>query len=367
MARALDWQSKGQGFESPTLHIHHEMYKNPYLSADFHNKIAEILHNLNAPSYRLKQILNWIFVKRIWRWSQMTDLPESIRNALEQNYPTKPLEPIDCVISSDHTKKYLFHFPLTGMAETVYLPEQTRHTLCISTQSGCSLGCLFCRTSSMKPAVNLSVEQLLAQLLFIKESQTITNIVLMGMGEPLLNWENVKQFLFLLTDKNCFGFSKRKVTLSTVGIAEPLIEFMVLEPCRLAISLHTPFHDERKKLMPIENTYPIKEIIHILRKHKNRLKIPVSIEYIIFSGLNNTPAHAREIARLLNGLNVKINLIPYNEINTAEFKTASLSEIVQFQNTLMQKGFRTTIRKSRGADIHAACGMLAAQARKPQI
>lgn len=337
------------------------MNENQHLFGKTEEEIKTLIASLKLPKYTVLQIFDWIYKKRIGRWYQMSNLSKTTRSLLEQLYPTKQFEPIKSLVAKDLTKKYVFDFSNQKQVEAVYIPEIKRNTLCVSIQSGCSLGCKFCKTSHMSPAQNLSLEQLIAQLLFIQESQSITNIVLMGMGEPFLNWNNVKNFLNILCDNKFFGFSKRKIVLSTIGIIEPLMEFIDLQPCKLAISMHTPFHEERKYLMPIEQKYPINTIIELIRKYKSNFKTSVSIEYIIFKNINHTKHHANEMAKLLHGLNIKINLIPYNPIGTDEFKKATMQEMIDFQNFLMKKGFRTTIRKSKGVEIQAACGMLASQ------
>jgi len=311
------------------------------------------------PKYTATQLADWMYKKRVTNFDEMTNVSKKIRDTLSSQYIVAPSHIVSSMESFDGTKKYLFAVNGQHFVEAVYIPDGERATLCISTQVGCVLGCKFCRTGDLGIGINITSGEILSQVLFIPEYETLTNIVIMGMGEPLLNWENMKIALQILTSPKHVGMSKKRITLSTVGIIPALKEFLQDYPCELAISLHSPFSDERKTLMPIENKYPIEEVLYLMRPYVVGSSRHVSFEYIVFAGINHSARHVDELARLLNGIPAKINLMSYHAAEGDELKSPPRQEIERFQELLKAKGFTVTIRKSRGLDIDAACGMLA--------
>lgn len=264
--------------------------------------------------------------------------------------------------SADGTKKYLFPVANTRYVEAAYIPDDDRATLCVSSQSGCKMGCLFCMTAKQGFQGNLTAGEILNQLRSIPEFINVTNIVYMGMGEPLDNLDNVLKSLEILTSKWGMGWSTKRITVSTIGLIPAMKQFLEKTNCHLAISLHTPFDDERRMLMPIQNVYPISDVIAELKNYRFTDHRRVSFEYIMFDGLNDTPRHVKELVRLLNGLTCRINLIRFHPIPDSPLRTSPDERIIQFRDSLTAKGIFTTIRASRGQDIQAACGLLSTKA-----
>ena len=264
--------------------------------------------------------------------------------------------------SADGTKKYLFPVANNRFVEAAYIPDDDRATLCVSSQSGCKMGCLFCMTAKQGFQGNLSAGEILNQLRSIPEFKNVTNIVYMGMGEPLDNLENVLKSLEILTSKWGMGWSTKRITVSTIGLIPAMKQFLEKSNCHLAISLHTPFDDERRMLMPIQNVYPIADVVDELKKYRFSDHHRVSFEYIMFDGLNDTPRHVKELVKLLNGINCRINLIRFHPIPDSPLRTSPDERIIQFRDSLTAKGIFTTIRASRGQDIQAACGLLSTKA-----
>lgn len=313
----------------------------------------------NFSSYTYQQIYNWLYSQKNFDPHQWTNLPLNVRELVSQKYLTEPLKPESSQISSDGTQKYLFKLQDNGLIESVIIPEKNRVTLCLSSQVGCSHACLFCATARQGFKRNLNVYEILSQVASLSQKHNITNIVYMGMGEPFSNWENVKKSLDILCDLKGWNFSSKKITVSTVGVFPALKEFIEKTPCHLALSLHSPFPEERKKLMPIETVYPVEKTLEYLRDYlKNHSPHRFSIEYIIFKDLNHSEKHAQALTKLLHGLKVRVNLIPYHPIGNIPLKRSPLDEMETFQKTLQKKGMTVTIRRSRGMDIDAACGML---------
>jgi 23S rRNA (adenine2503-C2)-methyltransferase len=322
------------------------------------DQLKEICFQESFPAYAADQIADWMYKKRITDFQLMSNLSKAHRDILSNQYCVSPALPVHSSVSSDGTIKYLFSLHDDHHVEAVYIPDGERATVCISVQAGCALGCVFCQTAQMKTGRNLQVGEILSQVLFLPEFEKLTNIVIMGMGEPLMNWENVKIALEILSTEKYVGMSKKRFTLSTVGIIPELKDFLQTFPCELAISMHSPFSEERKQLMPVENKYPLAEVLYLVRRYTSGSSRVVSFEYIVFKGLNHSQKHADEIARILNGIPCKINLISMHSISACELESPERTEMESFQQALKNKGFTVTIRKSRGIDIEAACGML---------
>jgi 23S rRNA (adenine2503-C2)-methyltransferase len=321
-------------------------------------ELDSIIRLLKLPSYTSKQITEWMYKKHIGTYEEMTNLSKETRKILSDNYTIQKTSPSDIQISLDGTKKYLFPAHDTKYIESVYIPEEKRNTLCISTQVGCKMGCVFCMTGKQGFQGNLSSGEILNQITSLPERNLLSNIVFMGMGEPLANTENVIKSIEIMTAAYGFGWSPSRITVSTIGILEGLEKIIHTTNCHLAISLHSPFEEERLQLMPSEKVFPIKRIVDYLKKSQFKRQRRISFEYIMFRDLNDSLRHINGLTRLLNGLRCRINLIRFHEIPGISLQSSSDETIMRFKNRLNEKGILTTIRASRGQDIAAACGML---------
>jgi 23S rRNA (adenine2503-C2)-methyltransferase len=288
----------------------------------------------------------------------MTDLSLNARSLLGNDYETGLIPPVSVATGGDGTKKYLFNLSGNRFIETAYIPDRDRATVCLSVQSGCRMGCRFCMTAQQGFQGNLTANEILNQFRSIPEHESLTNIVFMGMGEPLDNLEEVLRSLEILTSEWGYGWSPTRITVSTVGITGKIEEFLSKSKCHLAVSLHSPFDSERQSLMPAQKAHPVKEILDTIRGFEFGRQRRVSFEYIVFKGLNDTPAHVRELARILNGIRCRINLIRFHDIPGSEFSSPDRHEMEAFRDSLNAKGITATIRASRGQDINAACGLL---------
>ncbi len=322
------------------------------------DELKEISASLGLPGFSARQISEWLYKKNINDIKGMTNLSVKNRNILEEKFELGIINHSRVQESVDGTKKYLFPAKGGKFIEAAYIPETDRATLCVSSQIGCKMGCLFCMTGKQGFQGNLTAGEILNQVKALPEREKLTNIVYMGMGEPLDNTEEVLKSLEIFTSEWGFGMSPKKITVSTIGIIPALDTFLTQSTCQLAISMHTPFDDERKKLMPVQNIYPIEEVIQFLKKSDHTKQRRVSIEYIMFKGLNDTPRHVNQLARLLNGLNCRINLIRFHPIPDTPLESTEVKDILIFRDKLNAKGITTTLRKSRGEDIYAACGLL---------
>jgi 23S rRNA (adenine2503-C2)-methyltransferase len=321
------------------------------------DELKDVVSELQLPAFTSKQIADWLYKKNITDINEMSNLSKKARQLLGEKYEVGLTPPINVQTSADGTKKYLFtadgHF-----IEAAYIPEQKRHTLCVSSQSGCKMNCLFCMTGKQGFQGNLTVNQILNQIRSIPEHEQLTNLVYMGMGEPLDNLEPVMKSLEILTADWGYGWSPKRITVSTIGIVPAMKHFMENSRCHLAVSLHTPFEDERKKLMPVSSKYSIKDILDEIRRHELGRQRRISFEYIVFKGLNDTPRHVKELARILNGIRCRINLIRFHKIPGTDLETTDEQRLLEFREELNAKGITATIRASRGQDIDAACGLL---------
>lgn len=310
------------------------------------------------PRYTAAQIADWLYKKDIGSIDHMLNLSKATRGKLSDGFDLGLTGPVSVSESSDGTKKYLFPTGHGKFVEAAYIPEADRATLCISTQVGCKMGCLFCMTGKQGFQGNLTTGEILNQIKSLPEREMLTNIVYMGMGEPLDNLENVLSSLKILTSEWGFEMSPRRVTVSTIGLLPALQRFIEESDAHLAVSLHSPFEEERKKLMPVENVFPLEEVLETIRKYDFGRQRRISFEYIMFRGLNDTPRHVNRLASLLNGLRCRVNLIRFHPIPGTPLLPSTEETIEEFLVALNKKGIRTTIRASRGQDISAACGML---------
>ena len=330
--------------------------------------LQSICTELGLPRFAAKQIARWLYVRRVTDFAQMTDLSLKARTLLSEKYELGLAAPLKESCSADGTKKYLFRTSQGEYIESAYIPDKERATLCVSSQAGCRMGCRFCATGRQGLQHSLSTNEIINQILSIPESERLTNLVFMGMGEPLDNIENVLEALEIITSAWGMAWSPTRVTLSTAGVAKNLRRFLDETKVHLAVSLHNPFHEERKEIMPIENAYPIREIADILREYDFTGQRRVSFEYIVMEGLNDSPSHIKELCRLLDGIKCRMNLIRFHKIPDSPYFSPSDEKMIRFRDTLTAKGIQTTIRASRGEDIKAACGLLstAEQAKKEQ-
>ena len=321
-------------------------------------EFKDVALNLGLPDYTGKQLSEWIYKKKASGFEEMTNLSKKTRALLSSNYELGIEDPIDVQESSDGTKKYLFPALSGKFIETAYIPDGKRSTVCVSSQVGCKMGCLFCMTGKQGFQGNLTAGEILNQIHRLPEWEKITNIVYMGMGEPLDNISEVLKSLEILTSDWGFGMSPRRITVSTIGITPAMLEFLDKSEAHLAVSLHTPFDEERRKLMPIQQVYPLKEVLNEIRTWDFGRQRRISFEYILFKGFNDSPAHIKELSRILSGIRCRINLIRFHPIPDTPLESPDESTIQHFRDRLNDKGITTTIRASRGEDIWAACGML---------
>ena len=312
----------------------------------------------SLPRFTAKQIARWLYVRRVKDIDQMTDLSKAARTTLKEHYSLGLSAPLKESVSADGTKKYLFRTEQGEFIESAYIPDGERATLCVSSQAGCRMGCRFCATARQGLQHSLSATEILNQIISIPESEKLTNLVFMGMGEPLDNIDNVLATLQIITSSWGMAWSPTRVTLSTAGVARELDRFMTETKVHLAVSLHNPFHEQRREIMPIENAYPIREVCDILRRYDFTGQRRVSFEYIVMEGLNDSPAHIKELCRLLDGIKCRMNLIRFHKIPDSPYYSPSDERMRAFRDTLTAKGIQTTIRASRGEDIKAACGLL---------
>lgn len=310
------------------------------------------------PGFVGSQVARWLYGSNITSFGEMTNLSKENRQLLETSAETGIQPPVKVQVSADGTRKYLYPVDNKRYVEAAWMPEAARNTLCLSTQVGCKMGCLFCMTARQGFQGNLTPGEIINQVRILPERATLTNLVYMGMGEPFDNTDSVMKSLEIFTSAWGFGISPRKITVSTIGIIPGIERLLSETSCNLAISLHSPFDEERRKLMPVQHVYPIKEVIATLQKHDISRYRKVSFEYILFEGVNDSPAHVRELARLLNKVRCRINLMRYHTLPGSPLKGSDEAVVQGFRKALGDKGIITTIRQSRGLDIDAACGLL---------
>jgi 23S rRNA (adenine2503-C2)-methyltransferase len=325
------------------------------------DQLQDLVKELNLPRFTAKQLADWLYKKNVTSITEMSNLSKSTQSLLAENYDIGLTPHSSVSTSADGTKKYLFPVKNNRFIETAYIPDRERATLCVSSQVGCRMGCRFCMTALQGFQSNLSAGEIINQIRSLPERENLTNIVYMGMGEPFDNYQNVKQSLEILTSDWGFAMSPRRITVSTIGIIGSMIKFLDNSECHLAVSLHTPFNEERRMLMPVQNNHPIEEVLKVIRNYDLGRQRRVSFEYIMFKDLNDTPRHVKQLARILNGIRCRINLIRFHPIPDAPYQTSDDNIIEEFRNALNKKGIRTTLRVSRGQDIEAACGLLSTQ------
>ncbi len=322
------------------------------------NELIAVTKRVKLPGYAAKQIADWLYKKEISSIDEMTNLSKKMREVLSADYEIGLSAPVNVSESMDGTKKYLYNILNDKYIETAFIPEDDRATICVSSQAGCKMGCLFCMTGRQGFQGNLLSNEILNQFRSMPEFRKLTNMVYMGMGEPLDNIAEVLKSLEIMTIEWGYGWSPARITVSTVGLIGTIKEFLEKSRCHLAVSLHSPFDEERKKLMPIQRTNTVKEVLDIIRDFDFNSQRRVSFEYILFKGMNDKPAHIKELAKILNGIKCRINIIRFHHIPGSEFQSPDPSAIIIFKEALNARGILTTIRNSRGEDIGAACGLL---------
>lgn len=354
------------------------------------DELKSVVQETGLPKFAAGQIARWIYQKKARSIDEMTDISKAGRAVLSERFEVGVTTYSQVQVSSDGTKKYLFpvegvfsrrpHGPGKlagdsngdaatavagvsrtehGAVEAVMIPDQERATLCVSSQSGCRMGCRFCMTGRQGFHGHLQAADIISQFLAIDESDALTNAVFMGMGEPLDNYANVSRAIEVLTSDWGFGWSPKRITLSTIGVLPFLKKFLDGSRCHLAVSLHNPFPDERFSMMPVEKAYPIKDVLALIRRYDFTGQRRVSFEYTMFAGFNDTKRHADALVRMLSGLECRVNLIRFHQIPDFPYGPSPQGVMELFRDRLSRSGITTTIRASRGEDILAACGMLA--------
>lgn len=327
-------------------------------------ELKDVAKAAGLPAFTAKQIADWIYKKRVSSIDEMTNLSLKGREMLKENYEVGAFPPSDEARSVDGTVKYLFRVDDKKFIESVYIPTEDRATLCVSSQVGCKMNCLFCMTGKQGFNGNLTSAQIMNQIQSIPESDKLTNLVFMGMGEPLDNFDEVKKALQILTSPWGYGWSPKRITVSSIGVRQGLLRLLDETDVHIAISLHSPFPSERLEIMPVEKAFPMNEFLDLLRQYDFSKQRRLSIEYIVFNGYNDSMRHADELARVLKGLDARVNLIRFHAIPDVDLKSSDGKTMVAFRDRLNSKGVVSTIRTSRGEDIFAACGMLSTEKSK---
>jgi 23S rRNA (adenine2503-C2)-methyltransferase len=341
------------------------------------DELKAIAVEAGLPAFTGKQLAEWLYVKKARSFDEMTNISKAGREKLSGKYDIGLSEAVGVAVSTDGTKKYLFPVSCSKASgldayeqsrpeelesaaiEAVMIPDEDRRTLCVSSQSGCRMGCKFCMTGRQGFHGHLSAADILSQFIMVDECHELTNAVFMGMGEPLDNYDNVMRAIEVLTADWGFGWSPKRITLSSIGVLPNLRRYLDGTRCHLAISLHDPFPEERGELMPVEKAWHVEDVVRLLRGYDFSGQRRVSFEYIMFSGLNDSKRHEDALIRLLRGLECRVNLIRFHKIPDFPYVSSPPLVMEQFRDRLNAHGITCTIRASRGEDILAACGMLA--------
>ena len=321
-------------------------------------ELQALAKELGMPGFAAKQIAAWLYDKKVASIDEMTNLSLKHRELLKEAYEVGAEAPVDAMRSVDGTVKYLYRVGEGHFVEAVYIPDGDRATLCVSSQVGCKMNCKFCMTGKQGFSAHLTAGQIINQINSLPERDRLTNVVMMGMGEPLDNLDEVLKALDIMTAPYGYAWSPKRVTLSTVGLRKGLRRFLEETDCHLAVSLHSPIPLQRRELMPAEKAFSIVEIVDLLRGYDFSKQRRLSFEYILFKGVNDSPLHARELVKLLRGLDCWVNLIRFHAIPGVDLSGCDMEAMTAFRDYLTSHGVFTTIRASRGEDIFAACGML---------
>ena len=329
------------------------------------DELVEFVESLGQPAFRGRQIMAWIYKPGITGFEQMSDLAKEFRAVLaEHAYMSRFNDPIT-EISRDGAVKFGFRLDDGFVIESVLIPEEDRNTLCVSSQAGCAMGCRFCLTGTMGFTRNLTRAEIVNQVCGVRDwmlehdGGELTNIVFMGMGEPLANLENLLGALSLLTEQRGLDFSSRRITVSTCGLVPQMLELGTKTNVNLAISLHAADNETRSRLMPVNDRYPLEELLAACKDYPQKKRQRVMFEYTLLAGINDSDETARRLAVLLRDIPCKINLLSMNEADDQEYTSPPRDRVLRFQKILRDEGYTVFIRQSRGADISAACGQLA--------
>lgn len=330
--------------------------------------LTDFFASLGEKSFRASQVMKWVHQQDVADFQQMNNISKSLREQLEVLAEIKAPEVVLDELSTDGTRKWVLKLDDGNQVETVYIPENDRGTLCVSSQVGCALDCSFCSTGRRGFNRNLSTAEIIAQVWIAtrlveeekKPGRKVTNVVLMGMGEPLLNFDNVVKAVNIMMDDFAYGLSKRRVTVSTAGVVPAMDKLGDVLDSRLAVSLHATNNELRDQLVPINKKYPLEELIPACHRfiEKQNARTRITFEYVMLDGVNDTDQHARELIKLLKGIPTLMNLIPFNPFKGSGYKTSSRKQVDRFSDILMKSGMTTVVRRTRGDDIDAACGQL---------
>lgn len=334
-----------------------------------YQQMRQFVSDIGEKPFRAQQLMQWIHQVGLSDFSQMSNLGKALRERLSQIAVIELPELVSCQKSNDGTHKWLLKLSCGNCIETVYIPEAKRGTLCVSSQVGCALNCSFCSTAKQGFNRNLTAAEIIGQVWFAvrelsqqagEHDKRVTNVVMMGMGEPLLNFDNVVTAMSIMMDDFAYGLSKRRVTLSTSGVIPEMERLREVSPVALAVSLHAPTDELRDVLVPINKKYPLKQLMDICARYfKDEPKRVVTFEYVMLKGVNDQPEHAAALIKLLRNVPSKVNLIPFNPFPMTQYERSSKAAIDAFRDQLIAKGINTITRKTRGDDIDAACGQLA--------
>ena len=321
-------------------------------------QLKEVAEEMGLPKFTASQLAKWLYQAGATSIDEMTNISKAGRARLSERYCVGTMPPIDCQRSVDGTIKYLFPTENGKFVETVYIPDNERATLCVSSQVGCKMNCLFCQTGKQGFEGNLTAADILNQICALPERDKLTNIVFMGQGEPMDNLDNVLKATNILTADYGFQWSPKRITVSSVGIKNKLKRFLDESECHIAISMHSPLPEQRQKIMPAERQMSITDIVTLLKQYDFTHQRRASFEYIMFNGINDSMMHAREIIKLTSGLECRVNLIRFHTIPDVDLPGSDMKRMESFRDYLTAHGVFTTIRASRGQDIFAACGLL---------
>ncbi|HZK41083.1 MAG TPA: 23S rRNA (adenine(2503)-C(2))-methyltransferase RlmN [Atribacterota bacterium] len=325
------------------------------------NELQEEVKNLGVEKYRATQVFDLVYKKGIEDFRKMLNLPASFRDLLKENYYISKIELVKLAKSKDQTEKYLFKLEDENLIESVLIFSDERVTECISSQIGCKFNCLFCESGKKGFTRNLTVGEILNQVLFVKKKMKSNpnNIVFMGIGEPLDNYDNVVKAICILNSKDAFNIGARKITISTCGVIPAIKRLQEHDwQIELSVSLHAPENKLRSYLMPVNNLYPLPDLIEVCKNYADKTDRQITFEYILIKGVNDSLNYADKLAKLISGFNSKVNLITFNPAPDSLLQAPTASQVKYFKNKLIAKGIPTTIRKSKGDDISAACGQL---------
>ena len=330
-------------------------------------ELKEVAKSLGMPAFTGGQMAKWLYTQHVTTIDDMTNISKANREKLAAEYTIGCMPPTDCQRSKDGTIKYLFPTAMGKKVETVFIPDKDRATLCVSSQVGCKMNCLFCQTGKQGYEGSLSATDILNQIYSLPERDRLTNIVFMGQGEPMDNLDNVLRATEILTADYGWAWSPKRITVSSVGVKNKLKRFLEESECHVAISMHDPIPSERAELMPAEKGMGIEQVVELLRNYDFSHQRRLSFEYIVFKGVNDSMQHAKAIIKLVKGLDCRFNLIRFHQIPDIPLQGVNDEKMEQFRDYLTSHGVFTTIRASRGQDIYAACGLLSTSKKIGEI